>query len=73
MFSDFSLMTLINSWDINKLGKIPFEQIGKFTNYMKLKFDPYKLKNSNYDQLKNVGKLCNTGNADVTALPGTII
>jgi len=69
MFSDFSLWSLINSWEenenyTNKLGYNPFKNIGNFNNSMILKFDPFILENCDFDQLKRVGQLCsNNGTA----------
>jgi len=75
MCSDFSLKALINKWDAQKLGANPFKQMAQtFSGSVTLKFDPQRLKTfEDSAQLQVLGELCESGEASVHALGGTII
>lgn len=73
IFSDFSLKALIHDWDVNVLGVNPFITVGSFGSKLKLCFDPVSLKACQYSsQLQILGELCDSGEADIHALGGTI-
>ena len=73
MFSDFSLKALLHEWDEAVLGVNPFVMIGSFNSQMKLCFDPCILKSCAFSsQLQVLGELCDSGEADVHAMGGTI-
>jgi len=72
MFSDFSLMALLKAWDDDLLGKRPFQQVGSYGSSCELRFSPNVLKECASAQLVTVGQLCESGEAYVHAMSGTI-
>jgi len=58
MFTHFSIMALVNSWDSNYLGKAPFVSIGTGSGNLLLKFEPNALIECPSSQLQRVAQLC---------------
>jgi hypothetical protein len=73
MFGDFSLKGLIHDWNEELLGPNPFLNCGNTSQTMKLKFDPEILINCCNAQLQNVGRMCESGEAFVNVMGGTIV
>lgn len=73
MFGDFSLKGLIHDWDEGLLGPNPFINCGSTSTPMKLKFNPFHLTECVNAQLQNVGRMCESGEAIVNVMGGTII
>ncbi len=76
MFSDFSLKALIGAWSrgeaLRSLGRCPLVRLGDFSSTFELGFDPVALQQCGSAQLERVGALCESGEATVAALGGTI-
>lgn len=73
MFGDYSLKGLIRDWSENLLGPNPFVMLGTTSTKLSLRFEPDTLKNSSNAQLRNVGDMCESGNAIVNVMCGTIV
>lgn len=76
MFSDFSLKALLGAWRAGAaaaaLGPCPLVKLGEFSSRFELRFDPGALQRCGSAQLERVGELCESGEASVAALGGTI-
>ena len=73
MFSDFSVKSLLETWDENLFGKNPFRKIGSCSSEFKLNFDPETLKKCESPQLQIVGTLCESGECCINVMGGTIV
>lgn len=73
MFSDYSLKALIGNWSEEYLGPNPFKKISETEGNVNLRFHAYDLTNSDSEQLKKVGELCNDGIVNINCLGGTIV
>lgn len=74
MCADFSLKALISCWDKDALGENPFRQVETFSGSVDLRFNPQRLKLcEDSAQLQILGELCESGQASVSALGGTIV
>jgi hypothetical protein len=73
MFGDFSLKGLIHDWSEELLGPNPFVNRGTTCSPMKLTFVPEALVDCCNAQLQNVGKMCESGEAIVKVMGGTIV
>jgi len=73
VFGDFSLKGLIHDWSVKLLGPNPFLNIGSCDSYLTLNFNPADLIACSNAQLQTVGRMCDTGLANLHALGGTIV
>jgi len=73
MFSDFSVKSLLKTWDESLFGKNPFKKIGDCNKSLNLKFDPETLKKCDSPQLQLVGTLCENGNCKINVMNNTIV
>lgn len=74
MFSDFSLMALVNEWkDKYELGPNPFVQTSHHTGDFIIKFKAAHLKECPSAQLQTVGDMADKEMCHVMAAGGTIV
>ena len=73
MFSDFSLKTLIATWDEETLGPKPLEKVGTTSSEVDLRFKNEDLQRSPSAQLQIIGDLAENGHLNVHTLGGTIV
>jgi len=73
MFGDFSLKSLIKDWSVKDLGPNPFIQVGETSSNIDLRFDPNDLLECSNAQLQNVGRMCESGQALLHVMSGTIV
>jgi hypothetical protein len=73
MFGDFSLKGLIHDWNEELLGPNPFVNCGETSDALRLNFSPDTLTNCCNAQLQNVGRMCESGEAVVNVMGGTIV
>lgn len=76
MFSDFSLKALLGAWRsgaaAGSFGACPLVKLGEFSSRFELRFDAAALQTCGSAQLERVGELCESGEASVAAMGGTI-
>jgi len=65
MFTHFSIMSLVNSWDSTLLGTAPFVSIGNGSGNLVLHFSPAVINACPSAQLQRVGELCEKGTCSV--------
>jgi hypothetical protein len=76
MFGDFSLKGLIHDWNKDAevlLGPNPFVNRGTTNDRLNLRFVPEALVDCCNAQLQNVGRMCESGEALVNVMGGTIV